>query len=113
MKAKLTKSFVDGLEPDPNPRKRLTVWDTELAGFGVTVTPPGSRGGGVKSYIVQYRVGGRDTKMRRVTIGRHGAEWLPQAARDQARIVLQQRRQGMDPFAESPIQKLLSNTSML
>lgn len=100
MKAKLTKSFVDGLAPDPDPKKRLTVWDSELAGFGLTVTPYCSRGGGVKSYIVQYRVGGRGTKMRRVTIGRHGAEWLPQAAREQARSILQQRRQGIDPFAE-------------
>ena len=100
MKAKLTKSFVDNLEPDPDPKKRLTVWDMELAGFGVTVTPRGTRGGGVKSYIVQYRVGGRGTKMRRVTIGRHGAEWLPQAAREHARGILQMRRQGIDPFAE-------------
>lgn len=100
MKAKLTKSFVDGLVPDPDPKKRLTIWDSELAGFGVTVTPYSARGGGVKSYIVQYRVGGRDTKQRRVTIGRHGAEWLPQAAREQARSILQQRRMGIDPFAE-------------
>lgn len=100
MKAKLTKSFVDSLEPDPDPKKRLTVWDMELAGFGVTVTPPGARGSGVKSYIVQYRVGGRGTKLRRVTLGRHGAELLPQAARERAREILQLRRQGVDPFAE-------------
>lgn len=100
MKAKLTKSFVDSLGPDPDPKKRLTVWDMELAGFGVTVTPRGTRGGGVKSYIVQYRVGGRGTKMRRVTLGRHGAELLPHVAREHARDILQLRRQGVDPFAE-------------
>jgi site-specific recombinase XerD len=100
MKAKLTKSLVDKLEPDPDPKKRLTVWDTELTGFGVTVTPIGPRGGGVKSYIVQYRTGGRGTPMRRVTIGRHGAEWLPQTAREEAAEILRQRRRGVDPFEE-------------
>lgn len=100
MKAKLTKSFVDALQPDPDPRKRLTVWDTELPGFGITVTPPGKRGGSVKSYIVQYRPGGRGTPTRRVTIGRHGPEWQPSMARDAAGEILRMRRSGIDPFEE-------------
>lgn len=105
MKAKLTKEFVDRLEPDPDPKKRLTVWDTELAGFGVTVTPPGVRGGGVKSYIVQYRPGG-SAKTRRVTIGRHGPEWQPKAAREEAAEILRMRRKGIDPFEERARQRL-------
>jgi len=105
MKAKLTKEFVDRLEPDPDPRKRLTVWDTELTGFGVTVTPQGTRGGGVKSYIVQYRPGGRGTPTRRVTIGRHGSEWQPKAAREEAAEILRQRRKGIDPFEERARQR--------
>lgn len=100
MKAKLTKTFVDALEPDPDPKKRRTVWDLELPAFGVTVTPPGRMGGGVKSYIVQYRVGGRGGKLRRYTIGRHGREWQPGMARDQAREVLRQVRSGNDPFLD-------------
>lgn len=100
MKAKLTKQFVDALEPDADPRKRLTVWDTELPGFGLTVTPPGVRGGCVKSYIVQYRPGGRGTPTRRITIGRHGAEWQPATARAEAAELMRQRRTGVDPFEE-------------
>lgn len=102
---KFTKSFVDGLKPDPDPRKRLTWWDTEVTGLGVTVTPyttrpDGSRGGGVKSYIVQYRPGGRGTPTRRVTIGRHGWEWQVDSARREAAEILRIRRQGLDPFEE-------------
>lgn len=100
MRAKLTKSFVDALEPDADPRKRLTVWDIELPAFGVAVTPPGRRGGGVKSYLVQYRMGGRGTPTRRVTIGHHGREWQPGAAREEAREILRLVRRGVDPFEE-------------
>lgn len=105
MKVKLTGPIVTALQPDPDPRKRLVVWDMEVPGFGVTVTPytkrkDGTRGGGVKSYIVQYRPGGRGTPTRRVTIGRHGVEWQPGPAREEAREILRQRRQGIDPFEE-------------
>jgi hypothetical protein len=100
MRAKLTKSYVDALQPDPDPKKRLTVWDVELPAFGVTVTPPGRRSGGVKSYIVQYRLGGRGVSTRRVTIGRHGREWQPGPAREEARDILRLVRKGIDPYEE-------------
>jgi integrase len=98
MRAKLTKSFVDDLTPDPDPKKRRTVWDEDLPAFGVTVTPPGVRGGSVKSYIVQYRLGGRGAPTRRVTIGRHGREWQPREAREEAREMLRLVKRGEDPF---------------
>jgi integrase len=97
---KLTKSFVDELKPDPDPKKRLTWWDSEVKGFGITVTPPAKLGGEVKSYIFQYRMGGRAGKTRRVTIGRHGREWQPHTARDQAAELARMVRQGIDPFEE-------------
>jgi integrase len=105
MKAKLTKSFVNALEPDPDPTKRLTVWDTELPNFGITVTPKTTRGGGVKTYIVQYRPGGRGTPTRRVTIGRHGHEWQPDNARKEAAEIIRQRRKGVDPFEDRARQR--------
>ena len=105
MRAKLTRDLVNKLQPDPDPRKRLTVWDTLQSGFGLVVTPytvrkDGSRGGGVKTYICQYRPGGRGTPTRRVTIGRHGPEWQPDTARDEAASIMRLRRTGVDPFEE-------------
>lgn len=98
MKAKLTKKFVDGVAAEAG--KRLTIWDTDLPAFGLMVTPLGPRGGGVKSYIVQYRCGGRGAPIRRVTIGHHGAEWQPGPAREEAAEILRQVRRGGDPFEE-------------
>jgi hypothetical protein len=43
------------------------LWDQELSGFGLKVTPAGR-----KVYLVQYQLGGRKGRTRRVTIGRHG-----------------------------------------
>jgi hypothetical protein len=51
MLAKITKRTVDGLKPGSKDR---FLWDTELKGFGVKVTPAGS-----KVYVLQYRKGGR------------------------------------------------------
>src|SRR3546814_3271304 len=46
------------------------LWDDELKGFGVRVTSSGS-----KTYVFQYRMGGREAKTQRYTIGRHGSPW--------------------------------------
>ncbi len=61
MKAKLTKRAVEGVLPAAND---VFLWDTELHGFGVKITPKGAR-----VYIFQYWYGGRS---RRYTLGRHG-----------------------------------------
>jgi hypothetical protein len=51
MLAKITKRSVDALKPGSTD---CFLWDTELKGFGLKVTPAGS-----KVYILQYRKGGR------------------------------------------------------
>ena len=53
---------------------------------------------GAKSYLVQYRIGGRGSPTRRVTIGRHGSPWTPKTARDRAAELLEQVRRQIDPF---------------
>ena len=56
------------------------LWDDEVRGFGLKVTKAGSR-----SYIYQYRLGGREAKTKRWTIGTHGSPWHPTSARDEAK----------------------------
>src|SRR5262245_16528173 len=70
------------------------LWDKELHGFGLKVTPAGS-----KVYLVQYQLGGRKGRTRRVTIGRHG-EITPRFARAEAKRLLGEIAAGRDPAAE-------------
>ncbi len=77
----------------PAEGKREHLWDDTLKGFGVMVTDKG-----VRSYLVQYRVGGRGAPTRRVTIGGHGNPWTAEKARDRAEEILEQVRRKIDPF---------------
>ncbi len=91
---KLTKTKVDGLDPAEVGPQYL--WDFELKGFGVRCTPAG-----VKSYVLQYRVGrGRGAPKQRVTIGRHGSPWTVDTARAEAKRLLGTVAHGGDPAAE-------------
>ncbi len=91
MKAKITKRLVDRVETDP--ARDVLVWDTDVAGFGLRVTR-----GGVKSYVFQYKIHGRD---RRMTLGEHGRALTLDAARKLAvtrRLAVQA---GGDPATEA------------
>lgn len=68
------------------------LWDEELRGFGLKVTSKGAR-----SYVFQYRLGGRETLARRFTIGTHGSPWTPSTARQEAERLALMVRQGIDP----------------
>jgi integrase len=70
------------------------LWDRELHGFGLKVTPAGS-----KVYLVQYQLGGRKGRTRRLTIGRHG-EITPTFARTEAKRLLGEIAAGRDPACE-------------
>ena len=85
---RISKRVVDGLLEG---KIDLLLWDNEVTGFGIKVTPRGAR-----IYLLQYRMGGRGTKTRRVTIGRHGT-WTPEEARAQARKLRQMVDIGIDP----------------
>ena len=82
---KLTKRRIDALAPQA---RDYFEWDAEVSGFGVRVLPSG-----VKSYLVQYRAGGRT---RRVSIGKHGTLTVD-AARKRARDLLGRVAKGDDP----------------
>ena len=92
--AKLGKSTVEGIAR-PTAGTRAVLWDSELKGFGVRVT-----GSGIRTYILRYRVGGRDAPLRTHTIGRHGSPWTTEQARRRAAELLGQVRLGVDHAAE-------------
>ena len=59
---KLTKRVVEAAKPGD---KDIIIWDSELTGFGLKVTPKGKR-----SYFAYYRT--TDGQQRRPAIGPHG-----------------------------------------
>jgi integrase len=89
MKDKITKRTVDGLIPS---EKDQFLWDTEVKGFGVKVTPKAKR-----VYVLKYRMPNR-SNTRRITIGTHGSPWTPDQARDEAIRLLGNVKDGNDPY---------------
>ena len=96
MRRKITKRGVDDVAPSQSDQ---FVWDTELKGFGLKVTPAGN-----KVYILQYRTGGRGSPTKRVTIGRHGA-LTPDQARSEATRLAGAIAAGNDPAAVRAVQR--------
>lgn len=89
---RITKRVVDAAQPG---ERVYRIWDAELKGFGLKVTPTGS-----KTYIATYRAGtGRSAPQREYTLGKHGV-LTPDQAREHARKVLSEARLGADPQAE-------------
>ena len=102
--ANITKRAVDAAKA----RKTDSyLWDTVLHGFGLKVTPAGS-----KVYLVQYQLGGRKGRTRRVTIGRHG-EITPTFARAEAKRLLGEIAIGHDPAVERDKAKASKSLAMV
>ena len=95
-KCALTGAVVSSAEPCDAP---YVIWDDHLTGFGVRVSP-----GGTKAFFVQYRTGqGRRTdRNRKLTLGRHPG-LTPGAARKQAQALLGRARDGRDPSRERAV----------
>ena len=91
MQGKITKTGVDALIADAKAAKTtIFLWDEALAGFGAKAMPSGAC-----SYVVQYRLGGRGTPTKRLTLGKHG-KLTPQQARDFAKEKLGEILKGVD-----------------
>ena len=95
-KVKLTKRVVDAAEPGP---ARYTIWDSEVRGFGLRVSPSG-----LKSWLVEYRPGegGRRTPKKKLTLGPLG-KLTPDQARRAAQDALSKVRLGSDPAEEKSV----------
>jgi integrase len=85
---KITKRVVDAAEVRESD---YVIWDDELPGFGLRVFASGRR-----SYVIQYRAGGRS---RRYTIGLHGV-WTPETARQEAKVQFGRVAKGDNPAEE-------------
>ena len=102
MLLKITKRNIDSIQSQDHDQ---FIWDTELKGFGLKVTKTSQKNGlkvakgGQKIYVLQYRMGGRATPVKRLTIGKHGSPWTPEDARLKAKEYLRQVEDGVDPVA--------------
>lgn len=87
LRARVTARHIGSLQPGQ------VIWDTVVSGFGAR------RQADPVSYILRYRtqVGGRQ---RTYSIGRHGAPWVPETARDEALRLLSEIVRGGDPSAD-------------
>lgn len=89
---KINKTNVD--REQPGERDRF-LWDDDLPGFGLKITPAGS-----KVYVFQYRCAApgeaAKTTPRRYTIGKHGP-LTPDQARKRAKELAALVTQGVDP----------------
>ena len=95
---RITKRSVDALKPAD---RDVYLWDADLAGFAVKTTPSGH-----KTYLIQYRLGGRGGRTRRVTIGANGSPWTPDKARKEAARLLHEVGLGADPAGVKAKQRL-------
>ncbi len=90
-KMKLTKRAIDDLQPGD---KDAFFWDADITGLAVKVTPKGK-----KTFMVQYRPGGRGSPTRKIFIGPFGEVTLHKA-RTEAKRIFGLRAEGRDPALE-------------
>lgn len=86
---KITKRSVDALISSG---QHDILWDDSIKGFGAKRTKAGA-----VSYVLQFQMGGRESKTRRYTIGSHGSPWTPATARAEAERLAILIAQGIDP----------------
>jgi integrase len=85
--ARLTKRTIDTIKPGPT---EFSIWDSDISGFGIRIRPSGAM-----SYLVMYRTGGRNSPLRKVTIGSVG-KLTVEEARAAARKILAKAELGED-----------------
>ncbi|MEM6537372.1 MAG: Arm DNA-binding domain-containing protein [Pseudomonadota bacterium] len=101
MPSSISKRVVDACQPAD---KDVFLWDSRVKGFGLKVTPTGR-----KVYLLQYRT--MNGRLRRFTIGRHGAPWTPDRARVEAVRLLGEIADGADPSMEKRLARAAPSLS--
>ncbi len=82
------------------------IWDSSVAGFGAR-----RQRSEAVSYVLMYRTG--DGRLRRHTIGRHGAPWTPDTARNEARRLLGEVASGEDPAGDKAAKRRAATVAEL
>lgn len=100
---KLTRRFVESIKPHFT--KPITVWDSDLKGFGVVVLPSGRA-----TYVIQYRNANHIQK--RLKLGVHG-RITAEEARELAKKHFATVAHGLDPVAEKKNVRNLSTMNDL
>jgi hypothetical protein len=105
---KITKRIVETPEAR---EKDYVIWDDELSGFGLRVFSSGKR-----SYVVQYRIGGRSRRYRRQAVKdrkvcrQEVALWrkvlLPEPVEPGKALGIQLRRQDVSRFHEDALDQV-------
>ncbi len=90
MREKISDKLVRATEP-PAGRMSKTIWDSEVIGFGLSVTQSGAQ-----SFVLRYRI---DNRERRLTIGSY-PDWSVNAAREEAKAIKRLVDIGRDPLQE-------------
>lgn len=100
-KEKLTKTLVDGLSPAGF---EYAVWDTQVEGFHVRVSPAG-----LKTLCVYYR--SKRNQGRRRSLGRYPTVGVEEA-RQTARQLIAASKRGEDPFGKQDALKAIPKLSV-
>lgn len=92
---KINKSFVESFSA---PEKDAFSWDDEIKGFGLKVSPSGS-----KAFVFQYRT--KQGRSRRFTIGRYSDTLTADQARNRAKKLRHAVEDGGDPMNEKQVDR--------
>jgi integrase len=91
MGVKLTKRVVEAADDTGRPSDQY-LWDAEVKGFGLKITP-----GGRKVFVFQYRMGGRGARTERYTLGEYKSPYTVDGARGEAVRLLAEVKAGRNP----------------
>jgi len=83
-----------------------SVWDAAVPGFGAR-----RQNGNAVAYVLKFRTA--EGRQRWHTIGRHGAPWTPDTARDEAKRLLGSVAEGADPAAVKQTKRKAATVSEL